>query len=90
MTSYTDYDIDAALDPIARHRGHRSEDDWDAIWSNADRNRDPLRGVKPALALIAAGVALILVRAGWRRMESTPMRVVPSAVDIHVRMPPPR
>ena len=85
MTGHSDYDIDFDEGPA----GPRGGDEWDDVWNTGDRNRDTMRKIEMGLAVIASAVALFVVRAGWLRM-SRPRHIVPSAADIHVRMPPPR
>ncbi|SFO26902.1 hypothetical protein [Sphingomonas sp. OK281] len=89
MTGHSDYDTDfdeGRADP-------RSDDEWEGVWNVEDRNRDTLRKIEIGLAAIGATVgatiALFMVRAGWLRMARS-QHIVPSAADIHVRMPPPR
>ncbi|MDD1450897.1 hypothetical protein NHF48_007835 [Sphingomonas sp. H160509] len=90
MTDHTDYETDYDSNLVVGHREQRSDDDWDKVWNTDDRNRDTLRKIEFGLAVIAAGVALVMVRGGWLRMTARPNHVVPSAADIHVQMPPPR
>ena len=68
----------------------RSDEDWNDVWKTTDRNHDTLRKIALGLAAIAAASALLLIRAGWVRMSTQPEHIIPSAADIHVRMPPPR
>ena len=90
MARNTDYDLDSELGAIPAHRDHRSEDDWDRIWNTPSARHCLRRAIKPGLAVLVVGIACMVMRAGWRRMSSPQTRIIPSAADIHVRMPPPR
>lgn len=86
MMDHSDYDT--AFDEA--HYEPRSEEEWEGLWNTDDRNRDTLRKIELGLAVIAAAVALVVMRGGWLRMSSRARHVVPSAADIHVKLPPPR
>jgi len=90
MADHTDYDTELDSDLVLAHRERRSEQDWDDVWNSDDRNRETLHKIELGLAVIAAGVAFVIVRAGWLRMTSPPKPTVPSAGDIHVCPPTPR
>ncbi|KQN29566.1 hypothetical protein [Sphingomonas sp. Leaf38] len=81
-SDYTDFD--------RTPHEQRPDEEWDGVWNTEDRNRDTLRKIELGLAAIAIATALVLMRAGWVRMSSPSKRFIPSAADIHVRMPPPR
>ena len=89
MTDHTDYETDYDSNLIVGRSERRSEEDWDKVWNVEDRNRDTHRKIELGLAVIAAGVTLVVLRGGWLRM-TRPSHVVPSAAEIHVRLPPPR
>ena len=84
FTDHSDYDTDADL----ASREPRSDEEWERVWNVDDRNRDTIRKIEWGMAVIAAAVAIIVVRAGWIRVSSPVERIVPSAADIHVRLPP--
>ncbi len=86
MNGHSDYDTDFAPGAHAR----RSDDEWDGVWNTDERNRDTMRRIEIGLAIVAAAVSVVLVRAGWLRLSAGPRHIVPSAADIHVRPPPPR
>jgi hypothetical protein len=88
MADHTDYDTDLDSDLVLAHRERRSEQDWDDVWNSDDRNRETLHKIELGLAVIAAGVAFVIVRAGWLRMTSRPKHVVPSAADPALNIPP--
>ncbi|HXH14778.1 MAG TPA: hypothetical protein VNJ10_01450 [Sphingomonas sp.] len=83
LTDHSDYDTDADLAP----REPRSDEEWEGLWNVDDRNRDTMRKIEWGVAVIAAAVAIVVVRAGWIRVSSPVDRVVPSTPDIHVSLP---
>ena len=83
---HSDYDAD--FDEA--HHEPRSEEEWEGLWNTEERNRDTLRKIELGLVVVAAAAALVFVRAGWLRLSSRPNPIVPSAADIHVKLPPPR
>lgn len=73
-----------------RAREPRSEEEWEGLWNTGDRNRDTHRKIELGLAVIAAAAAWVILRGGWLRLAARQRHIVPSAADIHVKMPPPR
>ena len=91
MTDHSDYDTDFYDKDFDRSaHGRRSDDEWDGVWNTEARNRDTMRRIEIGLAVVAAAVSVVLVRAGWVRLSEASKHNVPSAADIHVRPPPPR
>lgn len=90
MTGHTDFNAryDTRYNPAARKI--RSDEEWEGLWHADDLGARPGRMVELGIAALGAAVALLVVQRGWRRVSAPVKRFVPSAADIHVRMPPPR
>lgn len=85
---YSDYspDYDRRRSPV-----HDAQPgDWGGL-SDSEAYASRTLGAMPigvGMAIIAT--ALVMVGYGWRCLARSTRLIVPSAADIHVRMPPPR
>ena len=87
MTGHTDFN--ARYD--TRHApALRSDEEWEGVWHVESEDPRPRHTIELCIVAMGAAIALLVAHRGWRRVASPEKKFVPSAADIHVRMPPPR
>lgn len=90
MTGHTDFNARYDTRRDTRSRTIRSEEEWEGLWNVGDDRARPKRMIELGMVAVGAAVALLVAQRGWRRVSTRTTRFVPSAADIHVRLPPPR
>lgn len=90
MTGHTDFNARNDTRYDKARQTVRSDDEWERLWNADDSRVRPGRTIEFVMVAIGAAVALLVAQRGWRRVTTPGRRAVPSAADIHVRLPPPR
>lgn len=90
MTGHTDFNARYDTRHATERRKLRSDDEWEGLWHADDGRARSSRAMELCMVAVGAAVALLIARRGWRRVSTPVKPFVPSAADIHVRLPPPR
>ncbi len=90
MTGHTDFNARYDTRPYPTLHKVRSDEEWEGVWHVEQDGVRPRRTMELCIVAIGAAVAMLVAHRSWRRISSPVTPFVPSAADIHVRMPPPR
>ncbi|MEG3082140.1 hypothetical protein U1707_00660 [Sphingomonas sp. PB2P12] len=90
MTGHTDFNARYDTRHDIGSLKLRSDDEWEGLWHADDGRARPTRTMELCMVAVGAVVALVIAQRGWRRVSTPVKPFVPSAADIHVRLPPPR